>query len=307
MKSRTLKSYPQKSIRLFTSEKGFPLSVGIFIIFFLFANCHVGAQGLDVPYVSTPRSVVEKMLEVAEVGPGDYVIDMGSGDGRIVIAAAQRGACGHGVDLDPDRIREARSNASSSNVSNKVMFVMEDIFETDFSKANVITMYLLNSVNRKLRPQLLDELEPGTRIVSHDFDMGDWKPDQQFVVDNSRIDLGSWEIDNPIASDEHDIYYWIVPAKVEGEWVWKTDGKNFTMHVNQKFQKIYPKINMDGITLRVENNLLKGERITLSTLNPSNNNRYVFNGRVEDDKIIGTVQIRKENNNTIEDWSASLR
>jgi ribosomal protein L11 methylase PrmA len=129
------------------------------------------AQELDVPYVSTPHSVVEEMLDVANVGTDDYVIDLGCGDGRIVIAAAERGAYGHGIDLDPERIREARKNAKAAGVQDKVMFLQEDLFKTDFSRANVITMYLLSSVNLKLRPILLERLEPGTKIVSHNFDM----------------------------------------------------------------------------------------------------------------------------------------
>ena len=290
-----------------SSLKGIIRIAGIAVIFTLLIFPQTNAQNLDVPYVSTPHSVVEKMLEVAEVGDGDYVIDLGSGDGRIIIAAARQGAFGHGVDLDPDRIREARSNAQRSNVSDKVMFVREDIFKTDFSKANVVTMYLLSSVNLKLRPRLLDELEPGTRVVSHDFNMVDWKPDKHLTVDNSKLNLGNWEIDNPIAMDNHDIYYWIIPAKVDGQWEWETNGKNFRMNVSQKFQEIYSQIEIGEVTMRTEHNLLKGPRISISVVNPSNNNRYVYNGRVEGNKITGTVQIRTDNYKTVENWTAKRK
>ena len=265
------------------------------------------AQELDVPYVSTPRMVVDKMLDMAEVGPGDYVIDLGSGDGRIVITAAQRGAYGHGIDLDPERISEARSNARRSNVSDKVMFVQEDIFKTDFSRANVITMYLLRSVNLKLRSRLLEELEPGTRVVSHDFNMGEWKPDKHVRVDNADIRLGGWEIDNPIAVDNHDIYFWIIPAQVDGKWQWEANGKNFTMKVNQNYQRIYPQVETGEVTLRTGENLLKGPRISITVFNPSNDNRYIYNGRVEDDRIIGKVQIRTDNYQTVENWTAKRK
>ncbi|MCF8336218.1 MAG: class I SAM-dependent methyltransferase [Bacteroidales bacterium] len=275
------------------------------IVFTVLVFPQINAQDLDVPYVSTPQSVVEKMLEVTDTGPGDYVIDLGCGDGRIVISAAQRGAYGHGVDLDPERLREARSNARGSNVSDKVMFLQEDLFKTDFSRANVITMYLLSSVNLKLRPRLLDKLEPGTRVVSHDFDMGEWTPDKHLQVDNANISLGGWQIDNPIAEDTHDIYYWIIPAKVGGQWEWETNGKNFTMTVEQKFQEIYPQISTGNATLNVKKTLLKGERISITAANPFNGNEYVYNGRVEGSRIMGTVQIRGDNN-TIETWTAKL-
>lgn len=153
------------------------------------------SQDLDVPYVPTPNDVVERMLDMVDVQPSDYVIDLGSGDGRIVIAAAKRGANGHGIDLDPKRIAEAKENASKAGVNDQIMFMQQNIFETDFSEASVVTMYLLPSVNQKLRPVLLDKLQPGTKIVSHSFDMGDWKPDKEEVV---KSDDGS---------GTHEIYY----------------------------------------------------------------------------------------------------
>ncbi len=290
-----------------TLVKGFMRIAGFALIFTMWISFQAGAQNLDVPYVSTPQKVVDTMLEIAEVGAGDYVIDLGSGDGRIVISAARRGAYGHGIDLDLDRISEARSNARSSDVSDRVMFVQGDIFETDFTRANVITMYLLSSVNLRLRPRLLEELEPGTRVVSHDFDMGEWKPDEHLRVDNADFKLGEWEIDNPIAVDNHDIYFWIVPAQVEGQWEWETNGRNFTMTVKQEFQKIYPQIESGEVTLRTGDNLLKGPRISITVINPSNSYRYVYNGRVEDDRIIGKVQIRADNYQTVENWTATKK
>jgi tRNA G37 N-methylase Trm5 len=148
-------------------------------VLILFIHSVAIAQKLDVAYVPTPDFVVERMLDMANVGPGDYVIDPGCGDGRIVIAAAKRGAFGHGVDLDPQRIEEARENAEKAGVADKVVFKVENIFDTDFSRANVIAMYLFPDINLKLRPAFLDKLEPGSRIVSHDFGMDEWKPDHQ--------------------------------------------------------------------------------------------------------------------------------
>lgn len=144
----------------------------------------------DVPYVPTKEEVVDRMLQMARVGPSDVVYDLGSGDGRIVITAAQKyGARGMGVDIDPRRIREANENAKRAKVSDKVAFKQGDLFQADISKATVVTLYLLPSVNMKLRPKLLSELQPGTRIVSHNYDMGDWKPDQTVQLEGHTVYL----------------------------------------------------------------------------------------------------------------------
>ena len=153
------------------------------------------ALARDVPYVPTPHAVVEKMLEVAKVGPQDVVYDLGSGDGRIVIAAAKKGARGVGIDIDDQRVWEAKNNALAAGVAERVQFRQEDIFQTDFREATVVTMYLLTSVNLRLRPRLLAELKPGTRIVSHAFDLGDWKPLETHKVGSSTV------------------YYWVVPER----------------------------------------------------------------------------------------------
>lgn len=147
----------------------------------------------DVPYVPTPDKVVDKMLDMAKVGKRDIVYDLGSGDGRIVIAAALRGARAVGVDIDPQRIDESVANAEAAEVTERVQFVNGDLFDVDLSQATVVTLYLLPDVNMRLRPKLLDELKPGTRVVSHSFDMGDWKPSKTATVGGSRV------------------YYWTVP------------------------------------------------------------------------------------------------
>jgi SAM-dependent methyltransferase len=150
----------------------------------------------DVPYVPTPETVVDAMLKMAEVGKTDVVYDLGCGDGRIVIAAAQKyGARGVGYDIDPERIKESNENAKKAGVSDRVKFAVQDLFEADFREATVVTLYLLPQVNLRLRPKLLAELKPGTRIVSHAFDMGDWKPDKTAEVDGRTI------------------YFWVVPEK----------------------------------------------------------------------------------------------
>lgn len=165
------------------------------IVCFVMVCTGVYAQqpNLDVPYVPTKQEVVEEMLRVAGVKAGDVVYDLGCGDGRIVITAAQKfGATGVGVDLNPQRIKEANANAKAAGVTDKVRFIEGDLFDFDFSEANVVTMYLLPSVNLKLRPKLQSELKPGSRIVSHDFDMGDWEAEKVVEVGNDTVYL--WTI-----------------------------------------------------------------------------------------------------------------
>jgi SAM-dependent methyltransferase len=146
----------------------------------------------DVVFVPTPNDVIEKMLELAKVTPRDVVYDLGCGDGRIVIAAAKKGARAVGIDIDPKRISEANANAKAEKVTDKVRFIENDLFEADIGEATVVTLYLLNRLNEKLKPKLLKELKPGTRIVSHAFDMGDWKPEQTAQVGGTSVYL--WRI-----------------------------------------------------------------------------------------------------------------
>lgn len=251
------------------------------------------AQNLDVPFVPTPQPVVDRMLEIAQVEPGDYVIDLGSGDGRIVISAAKLGAIGHGVDLDPERISEARENAVKQGVEDRVMFLRKDIFETDISQASVITMYLLSSVNLKLRPTILETLRPGTRVVSHSFDMGDWEPDESYDVESS---MGRG----------HDVYLWVVPADASGSWSWNVDGRSHSLNVSQQYQEIGLELTAGGSSLETSNEVLRGRRISFRV---SEGNRYYnYSGRIEGNTISGTVQIRTgsdNNNDRIVNWKAT--
>jgi SAM-dependent methyltransferase len=168
------------------------------ILFFILGSLQLNAQNiaLDVPYVPTPQKVVVGMLELADVKKGEVVYDLGCGDGRIVITAAKEyGATGIGVDLNPVRIEEANTNAEEAKVKDKVTFHVDDLFNFDFSKADVLALYLLPDVNMKLRPKIQSEMKPGSRIVSHAFDMGDWEPNKKISVDGKTI------------------YLWIIPDK----------------------------------------------------------------------------------------------
>jgi precorrin-6B methylase 2 len=146
----------------------------------------------DVVFVPTPEDVIDKMLELAKVTPKDVVYDLGCGDGRIVMAAAKKGARAVGIDIDPQRIKEAKANAAAQKVTDKVRFIEGDLFESNIGEATVVTLYLLPRLNEKLKPKLLKELKPGTRIVSHAFDMGDWKPEQTAKVGGTSVYL--WRV-----------------------------------------------------------------------------------------------------------------
>lgn len=272
-----------------------PIVSCLFILMFLLVpEPQLNAQNLDVPYVPTPNEVVDKMLDLADVDSSDYVVDLGSGDGRIVIAAAKRGATGHGIDLDPKRVAEARKNAKLAEVDDQILFRKENIFDTDFSEASVITMYLLPTINKKLRSHLLKDLEPGTRIVSHSFNMGDWQPDKKVTMNPSS------------SSRSHTVYYWIIPAKAGGTWKWSANGHNFTMKVDQKYQQISLSLSDDNDSAyRITKKKLKGDRLTIQANN--GNNHYIFSGRITDEGIKGIVQHHSPDQKTATQWSATRK
>ena len=198
---------------------------------------------LDVIYVPTPQEVVDRMLELAKVGSGDFMIDFGCGDGRMVVTAAKRGARGYGVDINPQRIKEANANAQAAGVTDKVEFKIANLFEEDLSKADVMAMYLLTDINLRLRPKILETMKPGTRIVSHAFDMGDWKPEVHENVNGRNV------------------YFWIVPAKVGGKW--QVDGaQKMTLNIDQKYQFFTGKADIGGKSVDITDGKLTGANIT---------------------------------------------
>jgi hypothetical protein len=184
----------------------------------------------EVPFVVSPDSVTTAMLQLAKVGNEDYVIDLGSGDGRIVILAAKRfGARGLGIEIRDDLIAQSRENARAAGVESRVSFRNQDLFLTDLAPASVVTLYLLPEVNMQLRPKLL-LLRPGTRIVSHDFDMGDWAPDKMVVVDAP---------DKPIGLEKKSrVHLWVVPARVEGLWCGTGKAKGRSISIAQRYQNV---------------------------------------------------------------------
>ncbi|WAI86413.1 class I SAM-dependent methyltransferase [Achromobacter spanius] len=190
----------------------------------------VGQAGKDVIWVPTPQTLVDKMLDMAKVTPQDRLMDLGSGDGRTVITAAQRGLTAQGIEYNPDMVELSRRNAQSAGVADRATFVAADLFQTDLTKADVITMFLLSTINEKLRPTLL-QLKPGTRVVSNTFRMGDWEPDASETVTKD-------------CSTYCTALLWIVPAKVEGKW--EVDGQ--TLQLKQQYQMLSGKFGSTDIS-----------------------------------------------------------
>lgn len=239
----------------------------------------VAQVSYDVPYVPSPQVVVDEMLRLADVGPRDFVIDLGSGDGRIPITAARKfGARALGVDLDFHLVIQSEESARQAAVEDRVKFLRQDLFKTDISQATVITMYLLPAVNRRLRPQLLD-LKPGTRIVTHDFDLDDWRPDYQTTI-------------------RKNVFMWIVPAKVAGRWRARIalpgGERNFEFELRQRFQEIDGLARVDGQTVApLWEPKLQGGRISFVVVEAADREdeaSLYFEGQVAGDAMEGEVR-----------------
>lgn len=219
----------------------------------------IGQAGKDVIWVPTPDSLVAAMLTVAEVKPGDFVVDLGSGDGKIAIAAGRDfGARAHGIEYNPDMVALARRNAQRAGVADRVTFAQGDIFQSDFTKATVVTLYLLPSLNEKLRPTLL-KMKPGTRIVSHAFSMGDWEPERT------------------INTDDATGYFWLVPADAAGRWAFEVGNDRFVTDFTQRYQKLE---TARGAPIR--DGALAGTGIRLTRANGQ-----VIEGTVNGDRMVG--------------------
>ena len=225
----------------------------------------VGQGGKDVVWVPTPQALVEKMLDMAQVTPQDFVMDLGSGDGRTVITAAKRGARAMGIEYNPNMVELSKQNAATAGVSDRAEFMKADLFETDLSKATVITLFLLPDINLKLRPKIL-ELKPGTRVVSNTFTMDDWAPDETATVDG---DCTSWCT----------ALFWIVPAKAAGVWTWS--GAELTLA--QTFQMLSGTLKNGGGAAEVTGGRLRGDRISFTV------GSTVYAGKVNGTTIEGTA------------------
>lgn len=227
----------------------------------------VGQAGKDVVWVPTPQSLVDAMLDMAELTADDYLIDLGSGDGRTVITAAKRGAQAHGIEYNPDMVEISKRAAEAEGVADRATFEQADIFESDFSDATVISLFLLPNLNLKLRPIILD-MAPGTRVVSNSFDMSDWEPDGKVHVQESDC--------NAYCRG----YKWIVPAKVEGTWALDNGA---TLHLAQKYQMLSGTLTHDGGSSDITEARMTGADITFTDASGT-----VWTGRVDGDRMEGT-------------------
>ena len=234
----------------------------------------VGQPGKDVVWVPTPQALVDRMLDMAKVTPKDYLIDLGSGDGRLVITAAKRGLRARGIEYNPDMVALATRNAAAAGVADKATFVKADIFESDFSQAQVITMFLLPSLNLKLRPTLLN-MRPGTRIVSNSFTMAEWQADETISAGGN---CESWCT----------AYFWVVPAKVAGAWRMPQG----TLTLTQQFQMLSGTLGNTAIS----EGRMRGEEITFTV------GTTVYSGRLQGNSLRGTVTGGSGGN-----WSATKR
>jgi hypothetical protein len=247
---------------------------------------------LEVPYVPTPQVTVDEMLRIASVGPKDFVMDLGSGDGRIVVTAAKKfGARGLGVDLNFNLVIQSEESARQAGVEDRAKFLQQDLFKTDLNQATVITMYLLPSVTKKLRPLLLG-LKPGTRIVSHDFDLEDWKPDQKTYI-------------------RKNVFLWIVPAPVGGRWQARLAlppiERQLEVDLTQRFQEIGAHARLNGVPAQVWEAKLQGDRISFVVVDSAdrdNEQLLYFEGRVSGDVIEGDLTQGAGNERRTFKWRA---
>ena len=278
----------------------------IFAAAALFGGALMAAAGAlaqdwgDTPYVQTPMNVVEAMLKIAKVGASDYVIDLGSGDGRMVITAAKKyGARGFGVDLDAKLVALANRNAAKAGVAGRAAFYQRDLHVTDVSRATVMSIYLLPEVNLMIRDRLLATLRPGTRIVSHDYGMGDWPPDYQTELAAPGKTVG--------VGQRSKILYWMVPGNVAGRWHWRLDlgGKpvEFRLALQQNFQFAEGAIESGAGSARVTQARLEGEHFKFTVL--LDGARYTYSGRLLSHALEGTVRIERGGKAVEQSWKAT--
>lgn len=249
----------------------------------------VGQAGKDVIWVPTPDDVVERMLTMAQVKPGELVMDLGAGDGKIAIAAAKKfGARAVGIEYNPDMVKHANANAEKAGVAGegpgKALIRHGDIFATDFSKADVITMYLLPGLNMKLRPQILS-MKPGTRVASHSFTMEDWEADEISSVDGRRA------------------YFWIVPANVMGNWSLEAAGQRSEVVLEQTFQKLKGTVQLGPVQASLRDAHLRGADIAFDYVDAKGVRRH-FSGKVSGPRMEGAFRDDKGQEGR---WSASKK
>jgi SAM-dependent methyltransferase len=278
-----------------TRQKWYYRALALLLFFFGTIGIASAEGDPDIHFVPTPQYVVDELLEIAGTNKNDIIYDLGCGDGRFIITAAKKyGARGVGIDIDPQLVRESQMNARSAGVADRVKFIEADLFKTDVSQATIVALYLLPELNLRLRPKLFEELKPGTRIVSHDFDMGDWTPDVAGELGESLY------------------YLWILPADVTGHWRVKispTAGidHDYRIQLTQSFQELTGQVLSREENVDISNLKLKGDAVSFflhSKIRQWETNMY-FKGRVEGDSLSGNVQIEGGPFTGLHAWTAS--
>ena len=281
------------------------VAAGLALALVLSLQLHAQERGVgDVVYVPTPQIVVEEMLRMAKVGPRDFIIDLGSGDGRMVITAAKKfGARGFGVDLSDDLLRESNGVALGEGVADRARFIKENLFETDLSQATVISSYLLPEMNQKLRPKILN-LKPGTRVVAHDYAMGDWHSDQDKVILVPEKTVGT--------AGRSYVYLWIVPAKIGGRWQAEIKSPVHTgsleLEFTQRYQQLEGAAKSDGRQIALLAPKIEADQVSFGFLAMPDDKRtrHQFTGTVNGDSMAGTVNVGDGAAQQKLPWSAKL-
>jgi SAM-dependent methyltransferase len=251
----------------------------------------IGMPGKDVVWVPTPPQVIDFMLDMAQATPRDFVVDLGSGDGRLVLGAAKRGIRARGVELNADLVQLSREEAERLGVSAHAEFVVQDMFKADLTQTTVLMTYLLPHLNRRVRPLALAQMKPGTRVVTYAFHMGEWQPDRVAQTGGLTVHL------------------WIVPAAAMGEWRWTHDGigfgRDYSMSVTQKFQFIDGKASTPNSPVYLRDMKLEGDRITFTLTEEAGSSlaQTVYEGRIDGDTITGTA--RTNNHTQSRPWKAT--
>jgi Methyltransferase domain len=274
--------------RFLTNRRRIVLALGTLPLARIAVAADIELARTGGPYVPTPQVVVDEMLRMAKVGGDDFVIDLGSGDGIIVLTAATRlKARGFGVDIDPELVKLSNSEAGKRGVADRASFHVMDVFKTDISKATVVTLYLLPGMMTDLRPKIFGELKPGTRVVSHDYHFGDeWRPDDQYTWDVP-------EKEKVNGVPRATVYLWIIPAKIAGRWQLRLAtpaAEQYDLTLKQNYQSLEGTVAGSGAKgVRLSQSLLQGEDISFAF--PAGGDRHRFKGRVSGNTMEGTVEL----------------
>jgi len=234
---------------------------------------------LDAPYIATEYRVVDAMLKPLELKSGDVLYDLGCGDGRIVIEAVKRfGVRGVGIDIDPRRIAESKANAIAAKVNDRTIFLQQDLFESDIREATAVAIFLFPEMNLKLIPKFFQELKPGTRIVSHNFGIGDWKPDREISL---RVSIDGF----------HRVLFWVLPANASGTWQGRFQQKDWTLQITQKFQNISGRISRNGKDFSpISETTILGDKIYFSFYQEDQKQYLTFEGKVDGHTLVGAIR-----------------